>query len=91
MAPDEVATAVQEALGCRPRHMGSTVCAVHGSHIGVRGCVESVWAANAAHKASLEWATARVEREGVEDDWGMPTVHAPDLRRWADESEADRG
>ena len=84
-APQSVVEAVQEALECsRYDRPSGPVCA--GSHDDLpnwtaRGCETAVEAADAAFAASL--------REIADD---VPDVDTEQmLRRWADESEADRG
>ena len=76
-APDVVVRAVQEALDCETHGYGwlrKADC-----------CPTAERIADAAHKASLEWAAEQMNGRYAQP-WAVDV-----LRRWADESEASRG
>ena len=91
-APDVVVRAVQEAddshhtIPC-PEHWDYCCCICGRHHMTGAGArahhIEAV--ADAAHKASLEWAAEQMNGRYAQP-WAVDV-----LRRWADESEASRG
>ena len=93
-APDVVVRAVQEALGCKACDCGGNhplSCLEHDAMRWTgRGCEAAVRAADAAHKASRAH-TLREAAARFDTYFKAATGAAATLRRWADESEGDRG